>query len=175
MLKVLHYEIDPGIFYKRVVFILVPMKYFLILFSIFFQLITAAQTREEIFDFQFQPTKRGGYYYVVTEKKDSLWNRKAWFIAQKTLYMQGSYKDESCKIEQGEFKWYHSNGYLKTNVTYVDGLREGAFLGFDEHGSIKDSLNYRSVDGSELGIAYMQMDIWRFDTIDHREYRSQVV
>jgi len=128
------------------------MKYFLPLFSLFFQLITAAQTREEIFDFQFRPTIRGGYYYVVTEKKDSLWNRKAWFIAQKTLYMQGSYKDESCKIEQGEFKWYHSNGYLKTNITYVDGLKEGAFLGFDEQGRLRDSLNYHS--GRRIGIGY---------------------
>lgn len=133
-------------------FILVPMKYFFILFCISFQIIASAQNREEIFDFQFRPTNKGGYYYVVTEKRDSLWNRQAWFIAQKTLYMEGSYKDESCKIGQGEFKWYHPTGYLKTKVTYVNGFREGVFLGFDEQGRLRDSLNY--VRGHRIGVGY---------------------
>jgi len=125
------------------------MKYLLILFCIFFQLITVAQTREEIFNFQFKPAKTGGYYYVVTEKKDSLWNRQAWFIAQKTLYMDGSYKDESCKIGHGEFTWYHPNRFLRTKVKYVDGFKEGAFLSYDDQGRLKDSLNY--VRGHKVG------------------------
>jgi len=139
-------------FLNNFVFILVPMKCPLIFLCAFFPLITIAQSREEIFDFQFHPTKKGGYYYVETEKKDSLWYRQAWFIAQKTLYMEGTYKDETCKIGQGEFKWYHPNGYLKARTSYVNGLKEGVFLGYDEQGRLKDSLNYHK--DYRIGIGY---------------------
>jgi antitoxin component YwqK of YwqJK toxin-antitoxin module len=132
------------------------MKFLLTLFCISLQLIAATQTREEIFDFQFQPAKSGGYYYVVTEKKDSLWKRQAWFLSQKTRYMEGWYKDDSCKIGHGEFKWYHPNGYLRTKVNYVDGFREGVFLSYDEQGRLKDSLNY--VRGHRIGVGYSWHD-----------------
>ena len=122
------------------------------LFFLLLNIVSLAQRREEIFDFSFNPVKQGGYYYVVTEKKDSGWMQQAWFLSQKTLYMEGFYKDESCKIEHGLFKWYHPNGYLRTQMRYVDGYREGVFIRYDEQGRLRDSVNY--LRGHKLGIGY---------------------
>jgi antitoxin component YwqK of YwqJK toxin-antitoxin module len=118
------------------------MKHLLTLLILFSTLFSFAQRREEVFDFQFKPTKAGGYYYVVTEKTDSGWKRQAWYLAQKTLYMSGLYKDENGKIGHGMFEWYHPNGYLQTKVKYVDGYRDGIFMRFNEQGMLTDSVNY---------------------------------
>jgi len=103
-----------------------------------------------LFDYSFTPAKAGGYYYVATEKNDSLWKRKAWFLAQKTLYMEGWYKDDSCKIAHGLFMWFHPNGMLRLKGHFVNGKREGVFLSYHENGLLKDSTTY--VKGRKNGI-----------------------
>lgn len=114
-----------------------------ILLLLLFSAYTAfSQSRTEVFDYSFKPVKAGGYYIVQTEKTDSLYWRKAWFLAQKTLYMEGGYLDEACTIPQGTFKWFHPNRYLKETGHYVNGKKDGAWMRFDEEGRLTDSLNY---------------------------------
>lgn len=111
-----------------------------------------SQSREEIMDYSLKPVKTGGYYYVKTEKTDSGFHRLAWYLSQRSLYMEGWYKDENCQTEQGTFKWYYTNGYLKETGNYANGKKEGVWMRFDEQGQLSDSLNYSS--GFRKGIGY---------------------
>jgi hypothetical protein len=101
-----------------------------------------AQKREEGFDHSFKPTPKVARYYVVTEKKDSLWHREAWYLPEKGMAMQGWYKDKECKIESGEVTWYHSNKNLKSKGLYINGKKEGSWLEYDEEGRLEDSSYY---------------------------------
>jgi antitoxin component YwqK of YwqJK toxin-antitoxin module len=109
-----------------------------------------AQKREEWFDYAFKPSKMGPYYYVVTEKKDTLWHRMAYYISQKSLAMEGWYKDDSCTFAHGPFSWYHTNRFQKSTGHYVNGKKEGVWLDFDEEGNMVDSANY--VNGRLKGV-----------------------
>lgn len=119
------------------------MKHLLfLLFSL--PLVCVAQKREEFFNHDFKPAKFGAYYYVVTEKKDSGWYREAYFLSQKTMAMQGLYKDEAAAIQNGVFTWYHTTRFPKLTGTYINGKREGLWLGYNEEGILTDSLNYKA-------------------------------
>ena len=126
----------------------------LVLVSILVSLLAKSQVREEIYDFQFKPARSTGYYFVVTEKKDSLWERKAYFLSQKTQYMEGWYKDDSCKIKQGPFKWFHTNGRLRTLEQYDNGNREGLLLSFHENGMLQDSVHYSKGHKKGIGLGF---------------------
>lgn len=126
------------------------MKHQLTLIFLLCMLFAGAQKKQEIFDHRFEPTKQGGYYYVVTEKTDPLWKRQAFYLSHKTLYMEGSYKDEACKVKHGVFTWYHANGYVSSTGRFVNGLREGVFLGYDDGGVLNDSVHYSN--GRKIGI-----------------------
>lgn len=122
------------------------MKSYLFLpIALLFSFNSIAQKREEIFDYQFKPSfQPGGYYFVVTENKDSLWSRKAWYIAQKTLYLEGWYKDDSCKIPHGQFTYYHTTGYPLRMGHYANGKKEGVWLSYNDKGQLTDSSNYHN-------------------------------
>ena len=115
------------------------------------QLFCYSQKREEIFDHTFRPADRkGAYYFVVTEKKDSGWQQKAWYISQKTQYMDGWYKDDSATIKNGEFRYFHVNQVLREIGRYENNKKEGVWLRFDEEGRLTDSSNY--TNGKKIGI-----------------------
>lgn len=126
------------------------MKLLLLLYLLLFSLLSFSQRRTEIFDYSFQPVKDGGYYFVQTEKADSLYKRQAWFLSQKTLYMEGWYRDETCKVEHGPFTWYHVTRYPKETGNFTNGLRDGAWLRYNEDGVLTDSVVYQ--DGHKKGI-----------------------
>lgn len=101
-----------------------------------------AQTRKEFFDFRFKPSEASPYYYVITQKTDSGWHREAYFVSQKTMAMQGTYKDEAGTVEHGWFEWYHPTRYQRTAGRYANGKKEGLWLGFDDKGNLIDSTTY---------------------------------
>jgi hypothetical protein len=117
------------------------------------QLFSYSQSREELLDYEFKPVANGAYYFGTIEKKDSLFHRKVWFISQKTMFLDGWYKDESCKTEHGPFFYFHHNGVLKRTGQFVDGKKDGVWLLYDEEGRLKDSSNYTSgfLKGISLG------------------------
>lgn len=115
-------------------------------------LLASAQKREAFFNFSFKPSKEGPFYYVTTEKKDSGWHREAYYIAQKTMAMEGWYKDEACSIAHGPVKWYHPTRFPSSIGQYANGKKEGVWLGYDEEGHRTDSSNYSN--GHRTGISY---------------------
>lgn len=116
--------------------LLISAALFLQTFSLF------AQKKEQGFDYFFKPTDYAPRYYVLTEKKDSLWHRQAWYLPERSMAMEGWYKDEECKTPHGTVSWYHTTKFLKSRGAYVSGEREGVWLQFDEEGRLKDSANY---------------------------------
>ncbi len=118
------------------------MKHQVLLLNLLLPLLSFSQTREEVFDFSYKPTKNAGYYFVVTEKKDSLFHQKAYYLSQKTLYMDGWFKDEAATVQHGSFKWYHTNGSLQRTGQYLDGKKEGVWLRYDDEGRLQDSSHY---------------------------------
>ena len=109
----------------------------------------SAQKKEEFFNYSFKPATSGVYYYVVTEKQDSLWNRTAYYVSQKTQAMEGSYKDEAGKIAQGNFTWFHTNRKLKSKGSYSNGKKHGGWLEWNQQGDLIDSSTFQ--DGMHIG------------------------
>lgn len=110
-----------------------------------------AQKIEGGFDINFKPAASGLRYYAVTEKKDDLWYREAYYVPEKTMAMTGSYKDKECKIADGKITWYYPNRNPKSLISYKDGKEEGTALRFHENGMMSDSSNYAS--GHRKGIS----------------------
>lgn len=110
-----------------------------------------AQKREELLNAYFKPTANGAYYYVTTEKQDSLWFREAFYVSQRTMAMKGWYADSACKKPHGPQEMYHHNRYLKSKGEYINGKKEGVWIEFNEKGTLTDSTIYRN--GRPVGIS----------------------
>ena len=110
-----------------------------------------AQKIEEGYNINFEPATSAWRYYVVTEKKDELWYREAYYLPEKSMAMMGLYKDKDCKIAQGKIIWYHPNKNIKSSISYKDGKEEGTALRFHENGMMSDSANY--ANGHRKGVS----------------------
>ena len=110
-----------------------------------------AQKTEEGFDINFKPAASGFRYYVVTEKRNNLWYREAYYMPEKSMGMMGSYKDKDCKIPEGKIIWYYPNKNMRSSINYKDGKEEGTALQFHENGMMSDSANYEN--GHRKGIS----------------------
>jgi antitoxin component YwqK of YwqJK toxin-antitoxin module len=93
-------------------------------------------------------------FYAIIENKDTVWQRQDFYIQEARLQMSGYYKEAECKIEHGEFSWYHPNGLLQTRGRYVNGKKNGVWLSFHSNGMMSDSVFYNEnggVVGTRLG------------------------
>jgi antitoxin component YwqK of YwqJK toxin-antitoxin module len=88
-------------------------------------------------------------FFAMLEKKDSVWERKDYFVHQRTLQEHGFYKDEDCKIEHGLFKRYYFNGNLKTTYIAINGKIEGTQISYHINGIMSDSSTF--INGKKLG------------------------
>lgn len=127
-----------------------------------------AQKKEEGFDFNFKPTDAiPPRYYVITEKKNDLWQREAWYLPEKTIAMEGAYKDEACTVPHGLFKWYHPTRYIRETGTYANGKKEGAWMRYSDAGLMTDSAWYEAGRLKGVGLSWhpngMQSDSSNFD------------
>ncbi len=126
-----------------------------------------AQKLEQGFDHNFKPTQYVPRYYVITEKRDSLWYREAYYVPERGMAMEGWYKDKDCAIAHGEMAWYHPNKVLKSKGTYVNGKQEGMWLTFGEEGRMRDSVTYAAGKRKGVGLRWnedgMMVDSTRFD------------
>lgn len=104
------------------------MKPPLLILAVLQFFVSFAQKRQELFDYSFRPTNSGAYYYVVTEKEDSIWHRKAYYPSPQSLAMEGWYKDDSCLVEHGLFTWFHSTLYPKSKGHYANGKKQGVWM-----------------------------------------------
>ena len=126
-----------------------------------------AQKVEQGLDFFFKPTDNPPRYYAITEKKEGRWHRKAYYLPEKTLALEGWYKDADCKLADGEVSLFYLNRSIKSKGLYSDGKRQGLFLSFHDNGILMDSAHYvgDALKGIKLGWNKegMQIDSMNFD------------
>lgn len=143
-------------------------KHIAIIFTcLVFTSIITAQKIEEGYDINFKPASSGWRYYVVTENKDDLWYREAYYLQEQSLAMMGWYKDKDCKIAEGTIKWYYPNKQPKSLISYKNGKEEGMALRFHENGMMSDSSNYLNGHRNGIGLGWdsegNQVDSTNFD------------
>src|SRR5687768_11461872 len=118
------------------------MKKTMLAVLLFMGQLSHAQKIEERYDYAFRPTQHVPRYFVVTEKKDSLWHRQAWYLPERGAYLDAWYKDKQAEVPHGPYVSYHRNRQLKATGRYVNGLKEGKWLEYSEEGYLSDSANY---------------------------------
>ncbi|MBV9962267.1 MAG: hypothetical protein JO072_08475 [Parafilimonas sp.] len=127
----------------------------LLIFSIFiiFYIQLNAQHYERFYDYRWQPCESiNARFYSELDKKDSLWERKDYFIHEQSLQMKGTYTDTSCKVAEGTFAYYYSNKSLQHYGNYKNGKKDGLWLDFYPGGMIEDSVTY--ISGNKTGTSY---------------------
>lgn len=126
------------------------MRFLFTCFSLLIVLIVTAQPREEYYDFGFHVSKTSPYYYAQTEKSDTVWHQKAYYISTLRMARECFYKDENCSILHGNYKFFDVDGYLKETGSYINGKKEGLWLSYDDKGYLIDSGVY--VNGHLKGV-----------------------
>jgi antitoxin component YwqK of YwqJK toxin-antitoxin module len=134
-----------------------------------------AQKIEKVYDVNWKETTQANIrYYSVIVKKDSLWQRQNVYIPEKTVQMQGTFKDSSCKIKHGDFTYFYPNKNLQETGEYVNDKKEGIWLRLHTNKMLADSAFY--VKGKIKG-AKMKWDSDGNlrDSIHHKEDGTAVV
>lgn len=126
------------------------MRHLLLALTLAPALFAGAQKKEEKMDDRFRPAGANARYFVETEKTDSGWHRKAWYLPEKSMAMDAWFLDEACKIPHGKNVWFHTNRSLKSTGTYTNGKKVGSWVEYHSNGIIEDSSTY--VDGKLRGI-----------------------
>ena len=124
--------------------------------GLIFSTILSAQKVEETYDVNFKPTTSALRYYVITEKKDDLWYRVAYYFPENVIAMMGWYKDKNCNVAEGKITWFYPNKNLKSEISYRDGKEEGMALRFHENGMMSDSSVYSNGHRKGVGLGWDQ-------------------
>ncbi len=150
----------------------------LLLFISFVQ--TNAQDTKKFYNRQWKECQPNEARFLsITTKTDSGYYRKDYYIREKRLQMAGLYADSLCKIRNGFFAYYHSNGvpahlerfrqnrkegvaksyyrnsYMADSAVYHDGKIVGVKLSWHENGYSRDSI---SLQEDESGVSASWFD-----------------
>ncbi|OQP59885.1 hypothetical protein A3860_35835 [Niastella vici] len=129
------------------------MKPLLVLLTVIFSSATFAQKMETYYDYRWKETTPNMARFLgVTEKTDSGWHRRDYFIQEKLLQMDGTYEDSTCKKANGHFRYFHPNGNLWSAGNYVHGKRDGLWVSYHYNGVMDDSISYDK--GHKTGNCY---------------------
>lgn len=93
-----------------------------------------------------QINKNGDYEYFRIAKKlpDSTWHVKDYFADSARLQMEGVFLDDSFKVKDGQFYFYHYNGNVSKECSYNKGKRVGLYRAYNHKGALIDSTRYKS-------------------------------
>src|SRR5690348_8492353 len=109
------------------------MKFVLTVFCAFASILTWAQDREEYFDMSFHPNKNAPFYFVSAKKTDSGWVQEAYYLSNLMMASKCTFKDESCKMPEGDYISFDIDGHVKQTGTFRDGKREGAWMVYNKN------------------------------------------
>lgn len=123
-------------------FTFVQMKTIFLSFFLFFTLLAGAQT-EKYYNYKWEPCQPGDARFVsLTNKTDSGWVKRDFYLSTKKLQMKGLFKDSALKIRNGWFSYLYPNQKLSTQGNFVNGKRDGLWLSYHYNGMMKDSIEY---------------------------------
>lgn len=112
----------------------------------------AGQKIEKYYDYNGRECKdTEARFYSISEKTDSGWLYRNYFLIEKKMHIKGIYLDSACTIANGNFYYFHSNGNLSSAGKYIDNKKEGLWIGYHFNGYMSDSSFYR--EGTPTGIS----------------------
>jgi len=95
---------------------------------------SAAVVRRDLVDAQFSPSRSADMLLMREARPAS----NGWVVKVKaadgTLRMEGTYADEQLTLPMGHFRFYHENGQLESEGTFVEGRKTGVWSRFDRAG-----------------------------------------
>jgi len=105
------------------------------------------QKTEKYFDYQWRETDAAhARFYSITERTDSGWRRRNYYLRSLTLQMEGLYADSACKIPSGRCRCIHPTRILASTGIYRDGRKQGLWLSYYSDGLLSDSTIYDNGD-----------------------------
>ena len=147
------------------------------LIFLFFLFITksGAQNIEKYYDYRWKECELNtARFYSKIAKTDSGYLRKDYYIKERTLQKKGMYSDSLCKIRNGNFTFYHTNGVLESFGKYKQNKKEGLWLTNHNNGLKRDSTVYSN--GKIVGISLSwHSNGYPSDSISLKEDRSGVL
>lgn len=98
----------------------------------------------KLYDWEYKPTiAEHARYYSSLEWKDSVWERKDFYLPEKGLAMKGSYLDSNQKRPVGAFYYFYPSKNEKAKTFYNKlSEKDGLWLAWHNNGKLKDSTNY---------------------------------
>lgn len=129
------------------------MRSLLLAAALFTTLVAPAQKFEEYLNYQLKPAsnEKSALYYVVTERKDSLWHRTMVYRSENKVALEGAFKDKECTIPHGTVTRYNTTGGVESTCLYDNGKKNGTWKQYFKNGHLSDSAVY--VHGQLTGVA----------------------
>lgn len=104
-----------------------------------------SQKIESYYDYRWKQTEsKYARFYSVSEKKDSGWHRKDYFVRGLSLQMDGWYEDSACKIATGPFVYAYPNKRVESQGRYLHNKKQGLWLSWHPNGMMSDSTLYEN-------------------------------
>lgn len=107
-------------------------------------------------------------YYRVAIRQDSYWQVFDLFLLTNKIQMKGFYTDDSLKMKEGPFEYFHSSGKINGKGSYKNGRMTGIWKWWYKDGSLKDSAFYKNGMPSGESIGWYEngsiMSLRNFDT-----------
>lgn len=116
------------------------MRINLLLSTLLLNIVAVAQKTETYYDYYWKPCPaENSRYYSITEKTDSGWLRKDYFVSSGKLQMQALFEDEACKIINGSCWYFFANGNISSIGKEIHGKQEGICMRYYSNGMMEDS------------------------------------
>jgi antitoxin component YwqK of YwqJK toxin-antitoxin module len=93
---------------------------------------------------QVDKNKDFTYFRIALKLPDSTWHVKDYYATGRKLQMEGIYLDDSFKVKDGKFYYYHYNGNVEKECTYNKGKYVGLYRAYSHDGVLLDSARYKS-------------------------------
>ena len=126
----------------------------LLLILLFLSAVRASygQKIERYYTFNWHDTTAvNARFYSLTEKTNSAWHRRDYFLHSLYLQMDGFYEDSACKVPSGPFHYWYPNRLPESIGLYRKGKKQGQWLSYYSSGMMRDSTVYNE-DGRPMGI-----------------------
>lgn len=121
------------------------MKMYFLLLCFLPLLCFAQKTETRFFDINWKSCEAGkARYAALIKKTDSGWLRNDYYLSNNNLQMAGLFADSACEIENGWFRYYYPGGNISSYGRYVQGKKQGLWLGYHNNGMMKDSSFYEN-------------------------------
>lgn len=100
-------------------------------------------TAEYFTNYKFNKCKKAdACYYRKVYKEGILYFVKDYYLDSSSLQMSGAFSDDSFKVQEGFFYWYHPNKHLQSKGRFVHGKKMGLWKSYSEDDRLIDSTYY---------------------------------